>query len=89
MDESFTDYDAYVDESFRDCRSIGCDRCAQQDDDFCLRCRDEIDALRSAPARRRRQRGVRPLVGVRAAVTLLVVNPMLAALTVFNGRETR
>jgi hypothetical protein len=56
MAGSFADYDANGIECLPDCRSIGCDRCAQEGDDFCLRCRDEIDALRSTPWRRSQQR---------------------------------
>ena len=32
---------------FAICRTIGCDRAAEHQDDFCLKCREEIDAVRA------------------------------------------
>jgi hypothetical protein len=36
----------------RVCRTIGCGRDAEEQDDFCLKCREEIDALRDTAQRR-------------------------------------
>jgi hypothetical protein len=38
--------------SFRVCRTIDCGRHAPTEDDFCPRCREEIDALRDMARRR-------------------------------------
>ena len=38
----------------RVCRSMNCDDLAHRGDEFCPRCRDEIDALRAMPPRKRR-----------------------------------
>jgi hypothetical protein len=38
--------------SFRVCRTINCGRHAPTEDDFCPRCREEIDAVRDMARRR-------------------------------------
>jgi hypothetical protein len=36
----------------RACRAVNCDQDAEADDDFCVKCREEIDALRDMARRR-------------------------------------
>jgi hypothetical protein len=53
MDSRFRfDESATHSRELRVCRTIECGRDAEDQDDFCMKCRDEIDAVR-AEARRR------------------------------------